>query len=131
MKRYRKISIFLLSLSTLIGLIRGYRMTLYPDGNSILFPYPKDMIKASIFSNYTVLGWIVFSLVGIFSGIVLGCVLFKTRRYAYLIIAEGIFTSFFLFTHFIFTGFSYVHIIFFPLCIGMIVIGILQTPREF
>ena len=131
MKRYRKISLILLSVSAIIGLIRGYRMTKYPEGNGVLFPYPEEVIKDSIFSNYTILGWILFFLVGIFSLIAMGTVLSKTRNYAYFIIVEGIFGMFFSLTNVLLNGLSVFHFFLLPLCIALIVLGVLQTPREF
>lgn len=131
MKRYRIISIFLMSLSGLIGLIRGYRMTFYPGGNSILFPYPQDLINDTVFSNQTLFGWIVFFLIGIFSMVVIITILLHIRNYAYFIIVEGVFISFFTLTHIVYTGFSFIHFFILPLCLLTFIIGFLQTPRDF
>ncbi len=131
MLRLRKISIVFLVISGFIGLIRGYRMTGLAPGKSIFFAYEEDSIRDSIFSNYNLLGWIIFFLIGIFSFIVLICVLRKTRTYCYLVIAEGIFLCFFALTHILHNGFSLVHLFMLPFCIGTIALGIMQTPREF
>ncbi len=131
MKRYRKISLVLISISALVGLIRGYRMTRYPAGNSILFAYPQDVISDSVFSNYAILGWILFFLVGVFSLITLIVMRAKVKSYAYLIIVEGIFSLFFTITHILLTGFLLVHLPILIICLAMIVLGVLQTPREF
>lgn len=131
MKWLRSISIILISLSCVIGIIRGLRMAMNPEGNSILFPYSKDIMKLYVFSNYEILGWVIFFLVGIYSLLVLVCIFLKKRYAAYLIIVEGIFVTFLAFTHMLLSEFSVVHVIFFPLCIATIVVGILQTPKAF
>ncbi|MEO7531523.1 MAG: hypothetical protein ABIS69_08930 [Sediminibacterium sp.] len=131
MNKLQKSSIYLLSIAGLIGLIRGTRMALYPNDNSLLFPYPEEMIKASIFTNYFILGLIVFVLAGLFSLVAIAGILYKIRNYAYLIIVEGIFTSFFILTHVLYAGFSFIHFILLPMSVALIVIGILQTPKDF
>ncbi len=131
MKRYRFISIFLMSLSGLIGLVRGYRMTTYPDGNTILFSYSEDRINDTVFSDYTLLGLILFFLIGIFSIVVIITILCKSRNYAYFIIVEGIFISFFTFTHIVYTEFGFIHVFIILLCGATFIVGFLQTPREF
>jgi len=131
MKRARKISVILLSISSFIGLLRGYRMIRYPAADSILFPYPENLIKDSVFSNYVILGWILFSLVGVFSLLVIASIHFNFKNYAYLIIIEGIFCSFLTLLHILLTGFVLVHLFVFPLCIVILVLGVLQTPKEF
>jgi hypothetical protein len=131
MKRYRKISLVFLSISAFIGLVRGYRMTGFPEGNSVLMPYSESVIKDSLFSNYSILGWILFFLVGVFSLITIAVLLAKKRSYPYLIMIEGIFGMFFSLTNLLLGGFSFVHLILLPFCIGLIVLGIQQTPKEF
>ena len=131
MKRYRKISLILLSISSLIGLVRGYRMTMYHGGNTVILAYPQDVISDSVFSNYVILGWILFTLVGVFSVLTIVSILTRIRNYAYLIIVEGIFALFFVLTHILLTEFLPVHLMVLPICISLIVLGVLQTPREF
>lgn len=131
MDKLRKISVSLLSVSSIIGIVRGYRMALYPMESSVLFPYPEELINTSVFSNHSILGWIVFIFVGIFSIIAIAGTIRKIHNYAYMIIVEGIFSSFLTLTHMLVVGFSFVHLLIFPLCIIFIVIGILQTPKEF
>jgi hypothetical protein len=131
MANLRKISVILLSITCIIGLVRGYRMMHFQDADSVLFSYSKEMIKVSVFSNHAILGYILFTLVGLFSFVVILCILYKTKHYAYLIIAEGVFVLFFTLTHIIANGFSLIHIFVLPLCIGVVITGVMQTPREF
>ncbi len=131
MNKLQKSSICLLSVSGLIGLVRGIRMTFYPSDDSLLFPYPQEMMTASVFSNYSILGWVVFFLIGVFSVLAIVGILLKTRNFAYLIIVEGIFLSFFTLTHILYAGFGVVHLFILPMCIATVILGVLQTPREF
>lgn len=131
MNRYRRFSVLLLCISAIIGLVRGYRMTLYPSVKAILFPYPEDIIKDTLFSNYSLFGWIIFYLLGVFSVIVIIAIFSKIRMYAYLIIVEGIFVSFFTSIHILYTGFGLIHLLILPLSLSLIVLGVLQTPKEF
>ncbi|MES2329520.1 MAG: hypothetical protein V4539_07955 [Bacteroidota bacterium] len=131
MNKFQKASICLLSISALLGMVRGIRMTLYLSDNSILFPYPEEMMRASVFSNYAILGWIVFFLIGIFSLIAVIVTLTRIRNFAYFIIVEGIFLSFFTLMHVLYAGFGLIHLFILPICIAITVLGVLQTPKEF
>lgn len=129
MERQRKLSIILLSITAAIGLVRGFRMS---TGNeAFLFPYPKDTLRVTVFSNYAILGWIVFSMIGLFSVLVIAAMLKRLRNYAYLIIVEGIFVSFLTAIHILITGFVLVHLFIITVCIGILILGIKQVPREF
>jgi hypothetical protein len=131
MAKLRKISIVLLSITCIIGLIRGFRMTQYPDNESLPFPYTPDALNASVFSNYAILGGIIFVLIGVFSLFVIICILYKVKRYAYLIIIEGVFVLFFTLIHILLTSFGVIHLFILPICAAVIILGVLQTPREF
>ena len=131
MRLYRKLSLVLLSISSLIGLVRGYRMTNYPEGNSILLPYSDEIIKETVFSNYATFGWIFFTLIGVFGIIAMIAVLSKFRYFAYLIIIESIFLSFFTLLNILFNGLGPIHLFTIPYCVTVLVLGVLQTPKEF
>lgn len=131
MQPLRKISICLLSITSLLGLVRGYRMSTYSGEESVLYPYPRDTIKATVFSNYAILGWIVFSLIGLFSILVLIATVKRIRNYGYLVIVEGIFLTFLTAIHILLTGFVVIHFFVIPICFAVIILGVLQVPREF
>ncbi|MDE3254136.1 MAG: hypothetical protein KGO92_15145 [Bacteroidota bacterium] len=131
MRRYRFISLILLFISSFIGIVRGFRMIWYKEGNNLIRLYPMEIIRNSIFSNYTVYGWILFFLVGIFSIIAFVCTLSNIRNYGYFIIVEGIFALFFTSINMAYTTFGPVHAILLPICFLIILLGIVQTPREF
>ncbi|MBI2282779.1 MAG: hypothetical protein HYU71_03620 [Bacteroidetes bacterium] len=131
MTRFRKISIILLTLSSSIGVFRGARLindAWFPD---ILFPFPEEKITDSLFSNYAILGWILLSLVGVFGFVTLCCMLLRKKIYPYLIIIQGIFISFLSLTHLLYSSFSPIHLFTIPIGVSTIVIGVMQTPREF
>ena len=131
MQRSRKISVFLLSISAILGLVRGFRMAMHQPDDSLLFPYPQEMIKVSVFSSYAVLGWVVFFLVGVFSVVAIICTLYKTRNFAYFIIVEGVFLSFFTVIHWIAVGFLIAHACMLTGCVLIFILGIQQVPKEF
>lgn len=131
MQRLRTISICLLSITSLLGLLRGYRMSNYEDDDSLLYPYPRDTIKATVFSNYAILGWIVFSLIGLFSVLVIVSIVKNFRNYGYLVIVEGIFLTFLTAIHILLTGFVFAHFFIIPVCFAVLILGVLQVPREF
>jgi hypothetical protein len=131
MRRDVRVPVILLTISAFIGLIRGYRMILHPEGNSILFPYPNDTLEVSVFNNHTILGMVVFILAGVFSLVVILCTIKRFRAYPYLIIVEGIFVTFFSVTHLLLAGFTPVHLLVLPICFALIMVGISHTPKEF
>ncbi|MES2371549.1 MAG: hypothetical protein V4557_03150 [Bacteroidota bacterium] len=131
MTKFQKYSISLLSVPALFGMFRGIRMIVSPAEESLLLPYPQDMIAASVFTNYSILGWIIFFLVGILSLIAIIVTIKHKRNFAYFIIVEGIFLSFFTLSHMLYSGFHPVHLFVMPLGIGILVLGVIQTPREF
>lgn len=132
MKKYRAISAALLAISSILGMIRGYRMTKHPSINHIILPpFSEDLINDTIFSNYFVLGWIIFCLVGVFGTLTIIAMQYQFRYYPYLIIIESIFLFFFTLIHIIFTGFILLHVLVILFCIAILVLGILQTAKEF
>ncbi len=128
---YRRISVILMSISAFIGLMRGFRLMTHPDGDSILFPYPREVIKDTLFSNYLLLGGIIFVLVGFFSVLTILAILRRKSFFPYLLLMEGIFTSFFTITHVLYSGVNIFHLFLLPMSLAIIILGILQTPREF
>lgn len=133
MQRLRTISICILSVTSIMGIVRGIRMIHYTGlgEDFALSPYPKDTIRATIFSNYNMLGWIILSLVGFFGLVVIAAIAKRVRNYAYFVIVEGIFISFLTSIHILLTGFVLAHFLVIPFCFALIILGILQVPREF
>ncbi len=131
MTRLRRISIILLTISSFIGVFRGARLINDAWFPEVLFPFPEEKIADSLFSNYTILGWILLSLVGLFGLVTLFCTLLRKKIYPYLIIIQGIFISFLSLTHLLYSSFSPIHLFTIPIGVSTIVIGVMQTPREF
>lgn len=89
------------------------------------------MLSFSLFSNYTVLGWILFFMLGVFGLFTLLNIYRKKRIYPYLIIIHGIFASFLTLTHMLYGGFAWIHLLILPISLGTILMGVVQTPKEF
>lgn len=131
MTKLQKYSVSLLFVPALLGMFRGIRMIVSPAEESLILPYPQEMIAASVFTNYSILGWIIFVLLGVLSVIAMLVTIKNKRNFAYLIIVEGIFLCFFTLSHLLYSGFHPVHLFVMPLGIGILVLGVIQTPREF
>lgn len=131
MKRDRILSVLFVSIISVIGLVRGLRMIVPQNKLNILFPFPEEMIAGSLFSNYTVLGWILFCMLGVFGLITLRCIHIQHRIFPYLIIILGIFASFLTLTHILYGGFTWIHLLLLPIGLGTILLGVVQTPKEF
>lgn len=131
MQRLRQVSLIAILLTSFVGLVRGYRMARYGDRSGILFAYEEDKIRATIFANYQLFGMIFFFLIGAFSLIVFFTILVQKKYFAYLMLAEGIFATFFSLTHIVYNGFLWVHFMTLPASFSIIVLAILQTPNEF
>jgi hypothetical protein len=132
MKPTAKASVVLLLISGLLGLFRGYRMINDPAGENILFPYPKEVIKISVFSNFVAQGWVIFLLVGVFSVVTLLCIIRRAKVAPYLLIMEGIFITCLNILSIVVSSIGWIHIFFVgPVGLGMILLGVLLTPKEF
>lgn len=131
MKRDRILSVLLVSIISIVGLVRGLRMIVPQNKLNILFPFPEEMIAGSLFSNYTVLGWILFCMLGVFGLITLRCIYTQNRLFPYLVIILGIFASFLTITHILYGGFTWIHLLLLPISLGIILLGVVQTPKEF
>lgn len=127
----RRLSLTCLSISSLLGLVRGARMMFVPSSDSVFFPYDEESIRNTIFANYQILGFIVFILVGLFGFLAFFFTARQKKHFAYLILVHGIFTTFFALTHIVYNGLSWVHLVMVPVAVLIIVTGVLQTPREF
>lgn len=131
MQLLRRLSLTCLSISTLLGIVRGGRMMFVPSSDSVFFPYDEESIRNTIFANYQIFGFILVMLVGVFGMLAIFFTVKKKKNFAYLILVQGIFTTFFTLTHIVYNGFSWIHLIMLPIALLIIVSGVLQTPREF
>jgi len=131
MKNARKISALLVGFTSFGGLVRGFRLINPESFPTIIYPFSEDLIRDSLYTNYTVLGWILFFLVGVFGVVTILCLYIRHKIYPYLMIIQGIFISFLTLTHLLYTGFGPIHIVLLPLGISTILLGVVQTPREF
>jgi hypothetical protein len=132
MSRTAKLTVLMLGISAVLGLIRGFRLISDPAGDSLLFTYPNEAIEISVFSNYRALGWVIVLLIGVFSVIALACRHRFPRWFAYMAIMEGIFITSLTVLHIILSGVGWIHILLTgPIGVGLIISGVMLTPREF
>ena len=125
MKMPRSLSLVLLYFTTLFGLVRGYRVANFQPGEpNLLYQYPTELMMASGINNYHLMGWLLFSLVGVASLIIVICIFLRVRYYPHLMIAESIFLNFFVLLHILFTGFDVIHLFLIPLGIAVLASGI-------
>ncbi len=127
----RKISLACLSFTSVAGLLRGYRMILYQGTNGLILPYSGNTIQDTIFSNYTLFGIIFLILVPGVSMLSLYLFLARKRYAPYFMMAEGVFVTFLTMTYLLYNGYSWPILLVLPFCILVIVLGVIQTPREF
>ena len=126
MKTARQLSIFLLFVSGTLALFGGYCMITDPTGNSLGLPF--YLLNGSIFSDYTMLGWVLLLTVGLFSVVVIICILQKVRIYPSLIMLEGVIIIGFVIIQMLVLGETfYIQYFFLILGIGLIGLGILQN----
>ncbi len=112
-------------------MVRGYRMTEYPSANKIILPpYSEELIKDTIFTNYAVLGWVIFTLVGIGGFATIIAIRYRAKHYAYLVIVQSIFLFFFALINIIFSGFTILHVFVILFCIAVLTLGVLQTSKD-
>jgi len=128
MKTSTRLSLILLTLSGLLGLVRGFRMGTYePGGGVLLYQYPPTMIRELGISNYHLLGWLFFLFVGVLSVSILFCIVFRIMYCERIMIVESVFLGFFIILHLVVTGFSVIHLIILPVCIGIFINGMRQV----
>lgn len=129
MKTARQLSIFLLFVSGSLALFGGYRMISDPTGNSLGLPF--YLLNGSIFSDYTMPGWVLLLTVGVFSIVVIICILQKVRIHPSLIMLEGVIIMGFVIIQMLILGETfYIQYFFLILGIGLIGLGILQNQRR-
>lgn len=129
MKTARQLSIFLLLVSGLIALYGGYYMVIDPTGSSLGLPF--YLLNDSVFSDYTMPGWILLLTVGIFSIAVVICILLKVRIHPSLIMLQGVIIFVFVIIQMLLLWETFVIQYFFLILgIGLIGLGILQNQRR-
>lgn len=129
MKTARQLSVVILLLLGISALYGSYCMITDPTGNSLGVPF--YLLSGTIFSDYTMIGWILLCTVGIFSSFVLLLIFFKSSIYSFFVILQGVLVCIFIFVQMLLIGETFlVQYIFLALGIALIVLGAFQNQGK-
>ena len=129
MRAARQLSTFLLLVSGIMALYGGYHMISDPTGNSLGLPF--YLLNGSVFSDYTMPGWVLLLTIGIFSIIVIICIFRKVRIYPSLIMLQGMIIFGIVVIQMLLLGEAFIIQYFFLILgIGLIGLGVLQNQRR-
>lgn len=129
MKTARQLSVVILLLLGISALYGGYCMITDPTGNLLGVPF--YLLNGTIFSDYSMIGWILLATVGIFSTFVLLLIFFKSSIYSFFVILQGVLVCIFIFVQALLIGETFlVQYIFLLLGIALICLGIFQNQGK-
>lgn len=129
MKTARQLSVLLLLTTASIALYSGVQLVIDPTGSSLGFPF--YLLNSSIFTDYLVTGWILTTTIGVFSLVIIVCILLKTSFYSFLIMVQGVIICIYVFMMMLLLGETFmVEYLFLLLGIGLIGLGALQHQRK-
>ena len=129
MKTARQLSVFLLSITSLIAYFLSYHMITDPTGNSLGLPF--YLLSGSGISSFSFSGWLLLFIVALFSTFIIICIYLKVRFYSFLIMVQGVFICLFTIVQMILLGETFV-VQYATLIIGgaLIGLGALQSQRK-
>ncbi len=129
MKVARQLSIAILFLLCISSLYGSYQMINDSTGSSLGLPY--YLLNGTVFDSYAPIGWILFSVVGVFSGVTIICIMKKTRFYSFLIMLQGVLLCIFIFMLMLLLAETFlVQYLFIAAGIALIGLGVLQNQRR-
>ncbi len=129
MRTARQLSVFLLFVGAILALYGGISMITDPTGNSVGFPF--YLLNGAIFSDFLLLGWVLFVTVGIFSIVVIILILTKHRYYSFYIMLQGaIICAYVIILMLLLSETFMVEYFFLIMGMGMIGLGVLQFQRK-
>ena len=129
MRNARLLSIFLLAVSSISSLFCGYHMIIDPTGSSLGLPF--YLLNGSVFSDYTIPGWGIFFLVGVFSAVVIFCIFRKIKIYPMIILLEAIIICSIIFIQMILLGESFmIQYVYLIIAFALIGLGVIQNQRR-
>ncbi len=129
MKTARQLSVAILLLLSISALYGSYCMITDPTGNSLGVPY--YLLAGTIFSDYSMLGWILLCTIGIFSTAIILLIIFKSNVYSFFIILQGVILCIFIFMQMLLIGKTFlVQYIFLLLGIALICLGTVQNQGK-
>ena len=88
MRTARQLSVFLLAISGISALYTGYQMISDPTGNSLGLPF--YLLNGTVFSDYSLPGWVILGTVGVFSLVIILSIMRKIKIYSFLIMLQGV-----------------------------------------
>ena len=129
MKTARQLSIFLLVVSSMAALYGGWQMISDPTGNSLGFPF--YLLNGSVFSDYSLPGWVVLFTVGVFSAVIIFGIVRKIQIYSFLIMLQGVIICIIIFLQMLLLSETFmIQYVFLILAIALIGLGALQNQRK-
>jgi hypothetical protein len=129
MRNARLLSIFLLAVTSLTGLFCGYHMISDSTGSSLGLPF--YLLNGSVFTDYAILGWGIFILAGVFSGLVVFCIFRKIKIYPILVLLEAIIICAIIFIQIILLGESFmIQYVYLIIAFALIGLGVIQNQRR-
>jgi hypothetical protein len=129
MKTARQLSVLILLITAGIALYGGVQLVIDPTGSSLGFPF--YLLNNSIFSDYLLTGWILSTTIGVFSLVIVVCILIKTAFYSFLIMVQGVIVCIYVFIMILLMGEAFlIEYFFLVLGTGLIGLGALQHQRK-
>ena len=129
MKTARQLSVALLLLLSIGALYISYHLITDPTGNSLGLPF--YLLNGTIFSNYVVLGWILLSTVGLFSGVTIYSIWRKANQSSFLLMFQGVIIIVFVVVQMLLLGETFItQYVVLIIGIALIGLGFLQNQRR-
>jgi hypothetical protein len=129
MKAVRQLSVALLVFLCVASLYGSYHMITDPTGNSLGLPF--YLLNGTILTSYAVAGWILLVTVGIFSAVIISCIVLRSAIYSILIMIQGVILCVFIFVQMFLLGeIFWIQYFFLAAGIALIGLGALQNQRK-
>jgi hypothetical protein len=129
MRTARQLSIVILMLLSISALYGSYCMITDPTGNSLGIPF--YLLNGTVFSDYSMIGWILLSTVGILSTFSVLLILFKSSIYSFFVILQGVLLCIFIFVQMLLIGETFfIQYIFLVMGIALIGLGAFQNQGK-
>ncbi len=129
MRTARKLSLAILYIICVTCLYAGARMITDPTGNSLGLPF--YLLNGSLFTEYSMPGWVILITGGIFSAFVIGAIYKKVSYYSFLIMLQGtIIFILIIFQMILLSERFVVQYVFLIMAIALLGLGALQNRRK-
>jgi hypothetical protein len=129
MKTARQLSVIILLLLSISAQYGSYCMITDPTGNSLGIPF--YLLAGTIFSDYSIVGWILLGTVGIFSPVIILLIIFKSSIYSFFVILQGVILCIFIFMQMLLIGETFfIQYIFLLMGVTLIGLGAFQNQGK-